>query len=146
MNASLSKTLTGRYPILFKDNLQPFAYRGVEVDDGWFDLLDKTLYLINNHVENIFKANPIYVPSEEIISVQVLQIKEKLSQLVIYLNRNDDYTDGVISLASHMSQCICEKCGTTRNVSVNAEGWRKAYCADCRKNQIDQWSTRTFNP
>jgi hypothetical protein len=79
-----------------------------------------------------------YVPSP-IPQVVASQVKEKFGGLRFYHNGGDDYIDGMISLAEHLSSRICEVCGKmNEEVVCTGRGWISTRCMDCRNaNEMD---------
>ncbi len=72
-----------------------------ECDSGWHNIIDNVLDVIRQRAYT----------HDEYKDLEVLQIKEKLGDLRIYLDYYDDYLSGVIHLASKLCETICEDCG-----------------------------------
>jgi hypothetical protein len=83
--------------------------------------------------QKFFCAQPKYVKPKTNPVVRIAQIKEKFGGLRVYIDGNDDYIRGVISLAEKLSYSICEDCGTNHNVTQNKKGWIRSLCPSCRK-------------
>jgi len=53
MKTELQNKLINKYPELFNlEEKSPLRHRGIGCGDGWYNLLDKTLYLIDYHSKN----------------------------------------------------------------------------------------------
>lgn len=130
MNPNLEKQLVEKYPKLFgMYGLPPeqscMAF-GMEHGDGWYWLLENLCNCIQTHIDNN--------PHLEIVQPVFLQVKEKYASLRIYHGGGDEYIDGKISFAEHLSNHICEVCGTINNVETRERGtWIKTLCEECNK-------------
>jgi len=99
-----------------------------DFDEGWDNLVDKTLSLIQWDVEH-----------NNMPKVELTQMKEKFGELRIYFNGGDDRTDGIIDMSCIMSEQICEICGSTKNIG-QTKGWIKTVCKECvDNNNISNW-------
>lgn len=58
--------------------------------------------------------------------VVAAQVKEKFGTLRFYTNGNDEYVDGLISMAESMSARTCEVCGTVGKLHQGA--WIRTLC------------------
>jgi hypothetical protein len=107
-----------------KEMVLPIQF-GIECWDGWYTLLDNLMGSIENHLnpENSW-------PRKERVPLQITQIKQKFGGLRFYYDGGDDEVRGMVNLAERLSYCICEKCGSTENVT-QTEGWIKTLCEDC---------------
>ncbi len=127
MNAELQKLLWEKYPSLFKQKDLP-AHKtamcwGLDVGDGWFGLIDTACSLIQEHIDR----------TPECHQVEFTQVKEKFGGLRMYTIGGDDFTEGVISMASSMSYCICEDCGLPG--SETDTGWVLTLCESCKSER-----------
>lgn len=109
MNIELDKKLVKNYPKLFVNRYKPMTETamcfGFECGDGWYKLLNLLCHNIQNHID--FKERKgISIPQ-----VTVDQVKEKFGTLSFYYTGGDEYTSGLISMATSMSGIICEHCG-----------------------------------
>ena len=132
MNKKVDTYLVEKYPKIFinryenmKDTLMCF---GFDHNDGWFFILNQLCYSIQSYIDN----NNSY-RNNKIPQVVATQVKEKFGILEFYYTGGDDYIDGMVSLASHMSTSICEYCGTTENVG-RTKGWISTICKDCHSS------------
>jgi hypothetical protein len=128
MKKELDDLLVEKYPKIFRDRYADMRITamcwGAECGSGWFWLIDKLCERIQSHID----LNP-HLNIEQVIAVQV---KEKFGGLRFYYNGGNDYIDGMVSLAEHLSYYICENCGTTENVTQNENGWIFTLCYKCR--------------
>jgi hypothetical protein len=72
--------------------------------------------------------------------VEATQVKEKFGELSFYYTFTDTgieydkekyaFMDGVITMATHLSEHICEHCGTTHEVT-QTKGWVRTLCKKC---------------
>ena len=118
MKAELQKKLVEKYPEFFeylKDHqegpIMPMMF-GFECHDGWFTIIDTLMDSIQSYI----KLN------HPEIKINLVQVKEKFGGLRFYLNGGDDYIDGMVSLAEHLSYRTCEFCGkifTTNRYNKN---------------------------
>lgn len=90
---------------------------GVDVGDGWFNLIHKLC-------TDIKALNP---PE----SFKWEQIKEKFGGLRAYCSGATDKIYDLIDAAEKESYTICEECGTKENVTTSG-GWLKTLCEKCR--------------
>ena len=124
MSPELEKQLFEKYPEIFADaNKSPqescMAF-GLEVGDGWYNLLDTALRLIQSHID-IEKRR-----GREIEQVVFEQVKEKFGMLTIYHRGGDEYTRGVLRMAEEISRHTCEECGKPGYPS--SKGWIRTLC------------------
>ena len=147
MKTELQQTLLKKFPQLFtterkiytdEDDIQelfnqdeiilPIQF-GFECGDGWFMILDTLMNTIESHLnpENSW-------PRKERIPFEIIQIKEKFGGLRFYYNGGDEEVRGMVNLAENMSYNICERCGSTKNVTQTT-GWIYTLCEDCIKCQ-----------
>lgn len=156
MTPELEATLVKRYPEIFKeaggDPAQTCMAFGLEVGDGWYDLIDtlcsqlvgrlrqeqrKLDYLVENEGKDVYGGvvdrNKI---NEQILKVEkemervpvAAQVKEKFGGLRFYTNNSTPEQDSVISLAEAMSERICEHCGD-KGMQYPI-GWVRTLCSE----------------
>ena len=132
MDQKLQNELYEKYPKLFKQKNLPMnqtcMYWGIETGTGWYWLID-----------NLCSCIQSYIDANKKEQVEVVQIKEKFGGLRYYINRSDDLINGMIWLAEHCSWNICEKCGTTHNIT-HTKGWIKTLCKECvnKRGNLDE--------
>lgn len=107
MNPKLDALLCSRYPDIYRNPLtgEPSEYFGFSIAEGWFVLVDTLSGEIQRYVDAL--------PDERF--VRASDVKEKYGELSYnYFGGGDDdrYLDGLIWLAEHLSQRICQECGT----------------------------------
>jgi hypothetical protein len=99
MNIDLQNKLIEKYPEQFKN------IKWIEIDDGWYDLLDRLCHLIKNELDHKARINN---PLE---FFYWSQIKEKFGGLRAYAYGADEFIRGAIAMAESMSYSICEYTG-----------------------------------
>jgi hypothetical protein len=99
MNSELQDKLISKYPHQFK------GLDYIECDDGWYDLLDKLCYLVQNELSRRISLK------EPLEYFCWIQIKEKFGGLRAYAGGSNDYIHGLIAMAESMSYSICEYTG-----------------------------------
>ena len=149
MNTELENKLIKKYPKIFIDaNKSPqesCMYWGLEVGDGWYDLIDvlceALTYVYTTSVKideedgkrlgiegyafkggtdmnYFFKVNPPQVVAD--------QVKEKFGGLRFYVQAATSKHYDYISFAESMSYRTCEQCGAPgKRYSM---GWHKTLC------------------
>ena len=124
MTPKLDKELCANFPDIMAERglgaMQTAMCWGFEHDDGWYGILSTAMKLIQSHID-IEKRR-----GKEIEQVVFEQVKEKFGMLTIYYRGGDEYTKGVISMATAMSRCTCEVCGNPGY--ANKTGWIKTLC------------------
>jgi len=127
MDAELQNQLYEKYPDLFsnknKSRRESCMARGIECNNGWYELLGSVCWRIFQHDRNI--ADPEYIP------VKFDQIKEKYGGLRVYYSGGDDYVRGIISMAEEYSYKVCGVCGNAKK--PNKGGWITTLCESCRE-------------
>jgi len=136
MNTDLQNKLYEKYPDFFKNKdlgvQKSCMARGIECDDGWFDLIETVCSVIKNFINN-----------NQDITFEFDQIKEKFGGLRIYYSTNilekarynKDYIHGVISLAESISYRICEQTGDKGGL-CKKENWVKTL-SPARMSQLN---------
>jgi hypothetical protein len=127
MDAELQNQLYEKYPDLFsnknKSRRESCMARGIECNNGWYELLGSVCWRIFQHDRNI--ADPEYIP------VKFDQIKEKYGGLRVYYSGGDDYIRGIVSMAEEYSYKVCGVCGNSGK--PNKGGWITTLCESCRE-------------
>ena len=88
-----------------------------ETGEGWHDMIDKM-------VHDLRLVDP---------TVEIKQIKEKFGLLRVYISGNEDAYE-IIDAYEKLSATICEKCGSTEDVTTDGDGWIYTMCKECRNN------------
>ena len=118
MNEALARDLYIKYPkILTRDGDEV----GLEVGDGWYDLLDTLCSQIQHHIDwkngtgqyEKYKDLRKEGESESVPQLVAEQIKEKFGTLRFYAYGGDEKTAGMIEMAEALSGRMCEECGAT---------------------------------
>lgn len=133
MKKELQDKLYDKYPKIFrqkdlsiKESCMPW---GICTDDGWYCLID-----------NLCGQRQFDTDHNSYPQVEAIQVKEKFGTLRFYYNiiptvykhteRQYGTIDGAISFAEFFSSSICERCGSTEEVS-QTKGWVKTLCKKC---------------
>ena len=99
MSPELTAKLIEQYPEQFKN------LKYLECDDGWYEILSRLCYIVNNRIDYKQRLN------EPLESFYWSQIKEKFGGLRAYANGADEYIRGAIEMAESMSYITCEATG-----------------------------------
>lgn len=106
--------LQQEYPSLFARQIEPTCR------DGWYSLIHNLCDILNTHIE--------YTYSEEIKGqFCISQIKEKFGGLRFYMNHEDEYMTGAITMAESYSDILCEVCGSPGSKRTIG-GWIQTLC------------------
>lgn len=87
--------------------------------DGWYEILDSTSNLITN-AKQYLKFKPVHYK----------QVKQKMGNLVIYHDSNNDFVNGVIAMAEDIAAKACEECGAKGQL-YNTKPAIKTLCNPC---------------
>jgi len=119
MSPELEAKLVAKYPLIL------ISCREVAVSDGWYNLLDLLLGMIQSHIDCQKKYNNITVPQ-----VHAVQIKEKFGGLRFYCNGGDERTSAYVSFAGALSETVCERCGHPGSLRA-VHNWMRVRCEAC---------------
>ena len=126
MREELDEMLCQKYPKMLVNRHAPMQQTamcwGFDHDDGWYNILATAMKMIQSHID-MGKRRGV-----EVDQVVFEQVKEKFGMLTIYYRGGDEYTKGIISMATAMSRCTCEVCGNPGY--ANKTGWIKTLCLD----------------
>ncbi|WP_374088054.1 hypothetical protein [Methylomicrobium lacus] len=86
---------------------------GFSCGNGWYELIHSISVLLSNHTPDI----------------RAVQVKEKYGELRFYLDRDDDYTDGVVGMAEYISSHTCSACGSPGQ-EYDREDWIITSCEE----------------
>lgn len=138
MDQELQNKLYEKYPQFFvnKDKTpmeSPMCF-GIEVGNGWYQILSNVCWMINQHEDNIKwrreyleKNDPEKLTAEsEYFPVRFDQVKEKYGGLRLYFSGGDDYVEGLVSMAEAISYYVCDICGNKGE--ANKGGWISVRC------------------
>ena len=126
MRTELEERLRKNYPQLFRhlrtDPMIVPLGRGIEVEDGWFDLIDLLCHSLTEELER----NP---DSDFCLE----QVKQKFGVLRVYAtaSTNPRVAD-LIAHAAEVSRTTCEVCGATGATLVTRKGNMQTLCPTCR--------------
>ncbi|HBO2745108.1 MbcA/ParS/Xre antitoxin family protein [Pseudomonas aeruginosa] len=110
MNHLIEKRLVCRYrPLLVLPKGSTYFF-DFECGEGWVDLLEGTLRLIERYAE------------EEKLNVRIFRVKETFGLLRIVQQGGDEMVDLIVEVTELVSGCICEICGREGN------GWLQTRC------------------
>lgn len=93
---------------------------------NWYNKLYKNLEDVQKRVEEDMARQAFRPVPEKMPQIEFTQVKEKFGALRLYTNYYGGYIDGVISMASRMSQCTCETCGQPGK--MRGMGWYYTAC------------------
>ena len=99
MSPELTDKLIEQYPEQFKN------LKYLECDDGWYEILSRLCYIVNNRLDYKKRLN------EPLESFYWSQIKEKFGGLRAYCYGADEFIRGAIDMAESVSYIICEATG-----------------------------------
>ena len=99
MSPELTTKLIEQYPEQFKN------LKYLECDDGWYEILSRLCYIVNNRIDYKQRLN------EPLESFYWSQIKEKFGGLRAYCYGADEFIRGAIDMAESMSYITCEATG-----------------------------------
>lgn len=116
------------YPLLYAE---PFLQCGgyFQCDDGWFNLIDKT----SAELEKLIAAEP----KESQSRYRAVQVKEKFSQLRLYLLRGTKEMYDVAQRTEDESAKVCELCGEPGS-QKSRKCLVKTLCEPC----FDEWRNK----
>jgi len=99
MTPELADKLIKQYTEQFKN------LKYLECDDGWYEILSRLCYIVNNRIDYKRRLN------EPLEFFYWSQIKEKFGGLRAYCYGADEYIRGAIDMAESMSYTTCEVTG-----------------------------------
>jgi hypothetical protein len=131
MSPELTDKLISAYPEQFKN------LKWIECQDGWYDIISRLCYIVNNHLDRKKRLN------EPLEFFYWSQMKEKFGGLRAYCYGSDDFIKGVIEMAESMSYITCEASGEKgklRKQRIAEDGsitsaWIKTLCDDEAKKE-----------
>jgi hypothetical protein len=129
MKAEHETKIISEFPELFQDaKLSPqescMAW-GIDVGDGWYSIVYAACKAIKSHLKRLKDI-------DEPLDYKFAQIKEKFATIRIYDNGGDEFIDGVIATAEHLSSITCEECGKLGRIHTTG-CWLKTLCDECGK-------------
>ncbi len=122
MKKELEKKLIDQFPIFFQDIYgdprKTCLARGIECENGWFELIKETCEKLSLNAPVDFKF---------------AQIKQKFGSLRIYTNNGNEITNRIIDDAKKESMITCEMCGS-KDAIMNKTGYIETLCEKCRND------------
>lgn len=110
--------------------LQYIASEIMECGKGWLEPVQMFVDFVNWHNS----CNPI--------QIEILQIKEKFGDLVIYTHGDCPGLEEIKKKAIKQAHNTCEVCGSTKYVGRKCGGYIQTLCSKC----VQDWSNRTKIP
>lgn len=103
--------------------LERYYYKGTEEESiAWAKkMAARDLEVARTGPNQQFRKEP-----PKVRQVVASQVKEKYGTLRFYTNGNDEYVDGLISMAESMSARTCETCGSPGK--TRRGGWVRTLC------------------
>jgi hypothetical protein len=146
VNDELDKLLCRKFPGIFRDRYESesrtIMCRGFEHDDGWFEILDCGLHLIQCHIDSINSV----AGSKSVEQVVATQVKEKFGSLRFYYDGGDEYIQGVFDMMREMSDRTCEVCGEKGRIRTTKRRWLKTLCdKHAEENRIENEKRAELN-
>ena len=89
--------------------------RYLEVNEGWFPIIDKLCSHLQFHIDHNRKPQ-----------LEAVQVKEKFGGLRFYADNADDDQQAVIDFVEYLSLQTCEVCGAEGK--PRGGGWIKTLC------------------
>lgn len=152
MKSELQEKLFNDYSIMFdnrhKSPMESCLAFGLEIGDGWYDLVRSVCWMIKQHENNKqwqkewrekknqetkdSTGTDIQDDEPEYFAVKFDQVKEKYGGLRLYFSGGDEYIEGLVSLAEAYSYHVCEICGNKGE--ANKQGWIAVRCEACRNS------------
>ena len=140
MNLELRNKLFDKYPKIFRQKDLPMSQTcmcwGIEVGDGWYDIIDMLCCQIKWHIAHNLKDNE----DPDSVQIEATQVKEKYGTLRFYYDGGNEFISGLVSMAEGMSGRICERCGCPG--TQNTVGWIKTLCKKCNEPPL-RWERGT---
>jgi hypothetical protein len=101
MKKELDEALCKKYPKIFRHRHTSVKYScmgwGLEVGDGWYDIIDNACSLIQWHIDESRKTRARYLKRKRAIVKSTI---DNLEPLIKYLSNGDDHTTWAIESAS----------------------------------------------
>ncbi len=144
MRAELNSNLVSAYPELLGANIE------VGVGDGWYNIVDCALALLQHHctqqtdayeralVTSKSNERPLHKHECQALAAgpgkqpKAAQIKEKFGGLRLYVDGVDTYGAGVIAMAEQLSVLTCDQCGAPGERHGGA--WIRTRCKKHKKD------------
>lgn len=113
MKQELINTLKKEYSDILPKDLQ------IATGDGWYWLIDKLCFLLQFNMDHNDKSQ-----------IKVAYIKQKFGGLRFRTTKPNISQRAQIDFTEFLSYCICEKCGTRKDVKFNND-FIRTLCSKC---------------
>ena len=141
MREELDKQLCEKYPKIFADRYKPMTETcmcwGLEVGDGWYQIIDSLCNQIQHHVDWKQEQKEKYGRGEGCSQVVADQVKEKFGGLRFYYHGGDDVIDGMVRMAESWAAYTCEQCGNIG--STRGGGWIRTLCDEHEEERQNRY-------
>lgn len=138
MTRELDEKLCAKYPKIFVNRHEDMRTTamcwGFECGDGWYWLIDRLCSNLQFNTDN----NNSGKNEGRYPQVVASQVKEKFGGLRFYVEGASAAQHAVISFAESLSEHICEKCGSTKNIG-HTKGWITTLCEECKEGSLLSW-------
>lgn len=117
----------------------PYQLFRIECGKGWLPIVTPVVEFIEE-----------YNHTHEESSIEIVQIKEKWSQLEIYLDYNNVPAETVkkvqdmVADARREASVTCEICGSKENIGVTMNNWHTTICLDCLEKMVKEANEKGF--
>jgi hypothetical protein len=122
--------LINKYPKIFQDYVGNPERCNWDIPKSWIPIVDMLCASIQNYVDTVShydKKQDKWVGVEQ---VTCFQMKEKYGSLCFYTNGNDEFVNGMIYLAEHLSHNTCQDCGSNEDLGTTSD-WIAVLCRKC---------------
>ena len=148
MNEALAQDLYLKYPKIFKNEYSSEGYTGLDIGDGWYDIVDALCGCIQHRIDlknctGKYDTHKKFRSPEELANpipqVCVEQVKEKFASLRFYYSGGDEAIRGMVDLAEAITSCVCETCGSPGKRTSG--GWIRTLCRRHAEEQGREFMT-----
>jgi len=138
MNLALQEQLFRSYPLFYRkasdqQDRNPIDYWGIEVADGWYELLDHLSAKIELAIADLVAGGLPLVKCP-----RAAKIKQKFGELQVVIDDNDklpNSIDSVLFTAERIANETCEKCGSPG--TVRRTNWIHVACDRYEQKKSD---------
>jgi hypothetical protein len=129
MKKELQDEIYRKYPLLYsnkdKSMRESCMHWGLEVDDGWYQLIDE----LSSKLEGLILKQLAELEDKN-VHARASQVKEKYATLRFYMDYSTDEMEELITKAEHLSAKVCESCGK-EGVLRSRGSWFITSCEAC---------------
>lgn len=146
-----SEELEDKYYHLFKIDEHGLIWRGIEVNNGWIEIVNELLF----RIDLIYKKFSVDMNSKKVSPISILQIKQKFGKLIVYYDIHPNFTalqsdiDILVNTAETQAKYTCEICGRVGSkdgtIPVITREWLLVLCSDCDANRYNDSMQLSFN-